>query len=40
MTDLHPVSPTAYQFMKYTEMPVSEYAGIPEIAIPLYENKC
>jgi len=37
MTDLHPVSPTAYQFMKYTEMPVSEYAGIPEIAIPLYE---
>jgi hypothetical protein len=36
-TDLHPVSPTAFQFLKYTEMPVSEYTGIPNITIPLYE---
>ena len=37
VTDLHPASPTAFQFMKYTEMPVSEYTGIPEISVPLYE---
>lgn len=32
----HPVSPTAYNFLKYTEMPVSEYTGIPNISVPLY----
>lgn len=37
LVDLHPTSPTAFQFMKYTEMPVSLYTGIPEISIPLYE---
>lgn len=36
-TDLHPVSPTAFQFLKYTEMPVSEYTGLPGISVPLYE---
>ncbi len=30
------VSPEAYQFTKYTDMPVSEYTGIPNISIPLY----
>lgn len=35
--DLHPVSPTAFQFMKYTEIPVSEYTGLPNISVPLYE---
>lgn len=34
--DLHPVSPSAFQFLKYTEMPVSEYSGIPSINIPIY----
>ncbi len=34
-----PVTPTAFQFLKYTEMPVSEYTGIPGISIPLYEIK-
>ncbi|WEA03844.1 hypothetical protein [Mucilaginibacter sp. SJ] len=34
--NLHPVTPTAFQFTKYTEMPVSEYTGIPEISVPLY----
>ncbi|PTS91909.1 hypothetical protein DBR11_28165, partial [Pedobacter sp. HMWF019] len=36
-TNLHPVSPTAFQFLKYVELPVSEYTGIPSINIPLYE---
>lgn len=36
-TDLHPVSPTAFQFLKYVELPVSEYTGIPSISIPFYE---
>lgn len=35
--DLHPVSPTAFQFLKYTEMPVSEYTGIPNINVPFYQ---
>ncbi len=35
--NLHPVSPTAFQFLKYTEMPVSEYTGIPNISIPFYQ---
>lgn len=37
--DLHPVSPTAFQFLKYSEIPVSEYTGIPNISVPLYEFK-
>lgn len=35
--DLHPVSPTAFQFLKYSEIPVSEYTGVPNINVPLYE---
>ncbi|MEX6688860.1 DUF5977 domain-containing protein [Danxiaibacter flavus] len=31
------VTPAEFQFIKYTEMPVSEYTGIPSISIPLYE---
>jgi len=31
-----PVSPSIYEFMKYSEIPVSEYTGIPNIGIPLY----
>jgi hypothetical protein len=34
--NLVPVSPTAFQFLKYTEMPVSEYTGIPGISVPIY----
>ncbi|MBB5648150.1 hypothetical protein [Pedobacter cryoconitis] len=32
-----PLSPTAYQFLKYTALPVSEYSGIPKISVPIYE---
>jgi hypothetical protein len=37
--NLHPVSPTAFQFLKYTEMPVSEYTGLANIAVPMYTIK-
>lgn len=37
--NIHPVTPTAFQFLKYTEMPVSEYTGMPNISVPLYEIK-
>lgn len=37
--DYHPTSPTAFQFLKYTEMPVSEYTGRPNIDIPFYTIK-
>jgi hypothetical protein len=30
-------SPTAAQFLRYDELPVSEYTGIPNINIPLYD---
>ncbi|MDR1553112.1 MAG: hypothetical protein LBS69_06590 [Prevotellaceae bacterium] len=30
-------SPVVSEFMKYDELPVSEYTGIPNISIPLYE---
>lgn len=36
LDNIHPVSPTAWQFVKYTEMPVSEYTGMPNISVPLY----
>lgn len=35
----HPASPTAFQFLKYTEMPVSEYTGVSNISVPIYEIK-
>ncbi len=37
MKNYHPASPSAYEFLKYTEMPVSEYTGIPNISIPIFE---
>jgi hypothetical protein len=37
LRNYHPVSPTAFQFLKYDEMPVSEYTGVPDISIPLYQ---
>jgi len=36
LDNLHPVSPTAFQFQKYSDLPVSEYTGIPNISIPIY----
>jgi len=34
---LTPVSPTAYQFIKYGEIPINDYTGIPSISIPIYK---
>lgn len=31
-----PVTPAAQEFLKYGEVPVSEYTGIPNISIPIY----
>lgn len=39
LQNYHPPSPSAFQFLKYDEMPVSEYTGIPNISIPLYQIK-
>lgn len=36
MQNYRPVSSTAFQFLKYDEMPVNEYSGIPDISIPIY----
>jgi YD repeat-containing protein len=33
---LNPISPTAYQFIKFGEIPVNEYTGSPTVEIPLY----
>ena len=32
----NPITPTTFQFIKYTEIPVNEYNGIPDITIPIY----
>ncbi len=32
-----PVSPTAFQFLKYDELPIDEYSGLAEISIPIYQ---
>jgi hypothetical protein len=34
--NFNPVSPAAYQFTKYSEHPVNEYTGIPEISVPIF----
>jgi hypothetical protein len=34
-----PVPPSAYEFIKYGEVPVTEYTGLPSIKIPLYTMK-
>ncbi len=36
---LIPPSPTAAALMKYEEIPVSKYTGVPEISIPLFSHK-
>jgi len=37
--NVNPISPTAMQFVKYGEIPVSEYSGVPNIEIPIYTIK-
>ena len=37
--NLTPITPNAWQFNKYTDLPVSEYTGLPNISVPLYEIK-
>jgi len=32
----NPVAPNAFEFIKYGEVPVSQYTGIPNIDIPIY----
>jgi len=34
--DLFPISPTAYEFLKYDQFPVSTYTGVPNISVPIY----
>ncbi|MBP1225009.1 fibronectin type III domain-containing protein [Flavobacterium sp. 1355] len=33
---LVPTSPKSFEFLKFTETPVSKYTGVPEISIPIY----
>ena len=39
LPNIFPVSPKAFEFMKYTEVPVSKYTGVPDISIPIYNIK-
>ena len=36
LQNYHPVSPTAFQFQRYDQIPISEYTGAIDIPIPLY----
>ena len=31
-----PPNPKAFEFMKYGEVPVGKYTGVPNISIPIY----
>ena len=39
LPNVMPSNPKAYEFMKYGEIPVSKYTGIPDISIPIYAIK-
>lgn len=34
-----PPSPSAFQFLKYGEIPISKYTGVPNISVPIYTIK-
>jgi YD repeat-containing protein len=34
--NIKPITPDAYNFLKYGEIPVTDYTGIPNISIPIY----
>lgn len=36
LPDIFPVSPKAFEFIKYTEVPVGKYTGVPNVNIPIY----
>lgn len=36
---LNPISPTSYEFIKYGDIPISEYSGVANISIPIYNIK-
>jgi len=37
MDESRPLTPSAFEYLKYTDMPVGKYTGIAEISVPLYE---
>ncbi len=37
--NLTPIPPSSFQFVKYGEIPVSMYTGIPNITVPIYQIK-
>lgn len=36
LPEMMPTSPKSFEFLKYTEIPVSKYTGVPNISIPLF----
>jgi hypothetical protein len=39
LPDVFPVNPKAFEFVKYSEMPVSKYTGTVDLTIPVYTIK-
>lgn len=39
LPNVFPVNPKAFEFIKYSEIPVSKYTGIPSISIPIFTIK-
>jgi hypothetical protein len=37
LQNYHPASPTAFQFIKYTELPVSQYTGVADVSVPIHQ---
>jgi YD repeat-containing protein len=39
LPNVFPSNPKAFEFLKYTEIPVSKYTGVPNISVPIYTIK-
>ncbi len=39
LPNVFPVNPKAFEYMKYSEVPVSKYTGVPNISVPIYTIK-
>ncbi|MGM9475215.1 hypothetical protein ACS5PU_02250 [Pedobacter sp. GSP4] len=37
MDESRPLTPSAFEYLKYTDLPVGKYTGVAEISVPLYQ---
>ncbi|NII83713.1 hypothetical protein [Pedobacter sp. SG908] len=37
LDESRPLTPSAFQYLKYTDMPIGKYTGVADISVPLYQ---